>query len=138
MEYLHQRLQRVSRSLREELARLVTEISETGLARIQRMLSGERLQRRSGRLFSAWHIVRETVLRARIRPDPRVRYALIHETGGVIVPRRAPYLTFQIDGRWVRTTRVVIPARHYVRDSIRELKIALNNKAIVAIRRIID
>jgi HK97 gp10 family phage protein len=45
------------------------------------------------------------------------KYAAIHEYGGEIVPRNGRYLTFKIAGEWVRTTRVVIPARPYLRPA---------------------
>ncbi|MCS7069092.1 MAG: phage virion morphogenesis protein [Meiothermus ruber] len=53
-----------------------------------------------------------------------VRYAAIHQYGGVIRPKRAKYLRFRLAGgsgkrkggrgRWVQTERVVIPARPFV------------------------
>ena len=55
-----------------------------------------------------------------------VEYARIHEFGGVIRPRRASHLVFQIDGQWVRTTQVNMPARPYMRpaadESVGEVK----------------
>lgn len=47
-----------------------------------------------------------------------VVYARIHEEGGVIKAKNAPYLHFQVGGRWVKTKQVTIPARPYVRPSI--------------------
>jgi hypothetical protein len=38
-------------------------------------------------------------------------YAIVHEEGRTIRPKRAKYLRFQIDGRWVFAKQVVIPAR---------------------------
>ena len=46
-----------------------------------------------------------------------VRYALIHELGGVIVPRKAKALVFEIDGEVVRVKKVTIPARPYLRPA---------------------
>jgi len=46
-----------------------------------------------------------------------VRYALIHELGGRIVPRNAPALMFEVDGQFVRTQQVTIPARPYLRPA---------------------
>lgn len=40
-----------------------------------------------------------------------VEYARIHELGGVIKPVNAEYLTFQIDGQWIKTKEVNIPKR---------------------------
>jgi len=46
-----------------------------------------------------------------------VRYALIHELGGVIRPTKAPALMFRIDGQFVRVQKVRIPARPYLRPA---------------------
>ena len=46
-----------------------------------------------------------------------VRYALIHELGGKIVPKSAPKLKFQISGSWVTVNEVNIPARPYLRPA---------------------
>lgn len=46
-----------------------------------------------------------------------VRYALIHELGGTIVPRTAPALVFKVGDQWVRTQQVRIPARPYLRPA---------------------
>ncbi len=46
-----------------------------------------------------------------------VRYALIHELGGKIVPKSAPKLKFQVGGNWVTTDEVTIPARPYLRPA---------------------
>lgn len=49
-----------------------------------------------------------------------VIYAAIHEFGGVIKAKVAPYLVFQIDGKWIRTKSVIIPARPYLRPAVDE------------------
>ncbi len=46
-----------------------------------------------------------------------IRYALIHELGGKIVPKKAPKLKFQIGGSWVTVDEVTIPARPYLRPA---------------------
>lgn len=46
-----------------------------------------------------------------------VRYALIHELGGVITPKQAKVLVFEIDGRKVFARSVTIPARPYLRPA---------------------
>ncbi|MCU0946810.1 MAG: hypothetical protein MUF47_00950 [Porphyrobacter sp.] len=47
-----------------------------------------------------------------------VKYALIHELGGVIRPVRAKALRFQLpDGSWRMATEVTIPARPYLRPA---------------------
>lgn len=45
--------------------------------------------------------------------------AAIHEYGGVIVPRRAPALVFEVaPGKWVRTQRVVMPQRPHRKPAV--------------------
>ena len=46
-----------------------------------------------------------------------VRYALIHELGGRIVPVRGKFLKFRVDGNFVSVTSVTIPARPYLRPA---------------------
>ena len=41
-------------------------------------------------------------------------YAAIHQFGGTITAKDAPYLQFQINGQWVRVNKVEIPARPYL------------------------
>lgn len=47
-----------------------------------------------------------------------VKYARIHEFGGTIKAKNAPWLTFPVGGRWARVKQVEIPARPYVKPSI--------------------
>ena len=47
-------------------------------------------------------------------------YARIQELGGIIRPRTADYLRFQINGRWISTKQVIIPERPYLRPAIEE------------------
>ncbi len=49
-----------------------------------------------------------------------VVYAAPHEYGATIFPKKGEYLTFPIDGRWVRVKRVVIPKRPLLTPSITE------------------
>lgn len=46
-----------------------------------------------------------------------VRYAMIHELGGRIVAKNAPALMFEVNGQFVRTQSVTIPARPYLRPA---------------------
>ena len=46
-----------------------------------------------------------------------VRYALIHELGGRIVPVRGRFLKFRVEGNFVSVTSVNIPARPYLRPA---------------------
>ena len=65
---------------------------------------------------------------------PNREYARIHEFGGTIVPRRAKYLTFRVDGRLVRTKKVTIPARPYMKPAVTEHEGAI----ISAMQAVID
>lgn len=46
-----------------------------------------------------------------------VVYRFIHEFGGIITPKRARLLRFEVDGRVVFARRVTIPARPYMRPA---------------------
>lgn len=48
-------------------------------------------------------------------------YAAIHEYGGIIKAKNAPYLVFKIGDKWIRTKQVTMPARPYLSTSIKEL-----------------
>jgi phage gpG-like protein len=45
-------------------------------------------------------------------------YAAIHEFGGVITAKRAPYLVFQVAGNWVRTKTVKIKRKEYMKRTL--------------------
>lgn len=51
-----------------------------------------------------------------------VVYAAIHEFGGIIRPKNAKYLVFQIDGKWIRTKQVKMPKREWLSKSLRDVK----------------
>lgn len=56
-----------------------------------------------------------------IAGSSRVPYAAVHEYGTIIRPTRAPYLTFKVNGRWVRVSQVRIPARPYLKPAYEEI-----------------
>jgi phage gpG-like protein len=88
-------------------------------------LTGQVLNRRTGNLLRN---IRSDVS----PPGPRVTgrvfvasgapYGAIHEYGGVIVPRQAKALTFRVGGAWVRTQRVVMPERSFLRSTLARKK----------------
>ena len=47
-----------------------------------------------------------------------VKYAAIHEFGGIIEPKVANALHFKVADKWVTTQRVVIPKREYLRTAL--------------------
>lgn len=73
-------------------------------------------RRSSGRLEADITTEFENDYEATVGPRTVV-YARIHEYGGVITPKRARVLAFEIDGKKVFTRRVVIPARPYMRPA---------------------
>ena len=50
----------------------------------------------------------------------RIKYARIHELGGIIEPKTKKALRFQIGGEFITVKRVVIPARPYIKPAIEE------------------
>lgn len=77
----------------------------------------KRLHAPFGRLRSSiTHRVDKAGLRAFVGTN--VIYARIHEFGGVIEPKSARFLVFKVDDRWIRTSRVTIPARPYLQPAL--------------------
>ena len=62
-------------------------------------------------------------------PADTIIYALAHEYGVTIYPKKAKALRFEIDGEVIFAKSVTIPARPYVRPSVRQGQ----NKAVKAI-----
>jgi len=48
--------------------------------------------------------------------------AAIHEYGGIIRPKNAKYLVFQIDSKWIRTKKVTMPKREWLLKSYNDVK----------------
>jgi len=57
-----------------------------------------------------------------------VVYAAIHEFGGIIRPKKAKYLVFQINGQWVRTTHVNMPKREWLLKSFQDVQTQIEAK----------
>lgn len=49
-----------------------------------------------------------------VSPNKGLPYAHIHQTGGVITPRRARSLSYVIGGKRIKSKRSVIPQREYM------------------------
>lgn len=54
------------------------------------------------------------------------RYALIHEVGGKIRAKNAPYLIFKIKGQWVQVKEVTIRAKHYFQKGVERTRKEVN------------
>jgi len=62
-----------------------------------------------------------------------VKYARIHELGGIIRPKTAKALRFQVEpGKWVTVKKVEMPARPYLRpgvaDSLEHIKALIKKR----------
>lgn len=67
-----------------------------------------------------------------------VVYAKIHEFGGIIQARNKPFLAFQIDGRWVFTKSVTMPARPYMRPAVDNHLDSIKQAIIDALRGLLQ
>jgi len=63
-------------------------------------------------------------------------YARIHETGGIIRPRRFQFLRFKVGGRWVRARQVRIPSRPVWAKSAEEMRERVRGFFLAASARI--
>jgi len=86
-------------------------------------LAGHTLKARTHRLQqSVKTIVKRTGNIVSGRVGSPVVYAAIHEFGGIIRPKNAKYLVFQIDGKWIRTKKVTMPKREWLSKSLMDVK----------------
>lgn len=58
--------------------------------------------------------VRRRTTKSLVVGTRQVKYAAIHEYGGVIRPKRHEYLHFKVNGQWVKTKRAHIRAKRYL------------------------
>lgn len=77
------------------------------------------LNRRTGHLYRN---LRTRLKHTRRRSEMHITgpfYGRVNARGAVIVPKKAPYLVFKIGNRWVKSKRVVIPARPWDVDAMK-------------------
>jgi len=104
----------------------------------ERKLSGQVLNVRTNRLRSSI-----TVVKAKQGAGgsiwgavgTNVKYARIHEYGGEIKAKNAPYLKFPIGGRWASVKSVTIPARPYMEPTLREKQADIERDIIKSITK---
>lgn len=62
-------------------------------------------------------------LGSRMRQDllSTVIYGRIHELGGAVYAKKGPFMTFEIENRWVRLRSFIIPARPYLAPAMEEV-----------------
>lgn len=85
-------------------------------------LSGQVLRTRSNVLRSSINAKTTSYKNSIIgQVGTNVKYARIHEYGGIIKAQRAKYLRFQIGDRWVMRKQVVMPQRSFLRSALKEM-----------------
>lgn len=90
---------------------------------VEGKLSGQVLKERTGNLRRS--IIERTVStgsRITSTVSTNAVYAKIHEYGGVITPRTAAALVFEIDGHRIATQKVTIPPRPYMVPTFAEMR----------------
>lgn len=120
--------------LQAALSAKADELADALTAKVQQKLAGEALNPRTGALArSIVSTIEETAtgVAVTIASNGDVKYAAIHEFGGVIpphqiVPDKARALAFAVDGKQVFARRVNLPAvtmpeRSYLRSSLAEM-----------------
>lgn len=86
-------------------------------------LAGATLQARSHRLQQSVKMdVKQAGTKITGRVGSPVVYAAIHEFGGIIRPKNAKYLVFQIDGRFIRARQVTMPKREWLLKSFQDVQ----------------
>ncbi|MGD8561225.1 MAG: HK97 gp10 family phage protein [Desulfarculaceae bacterium] len=109
-------LERLSRRLPAILRKSLEQALEVGLRAVQRRMGAGGPRIRSGRLLRS---LRKRIsgqgLRLRGELMALAPYAGAQEHGAVIQARKGKYLKFQVQGRWVQSRRVILPARPYLR-----------------------
>jgi phage gpG-like protein len=68
------------------------------------------LQSRNPTLSKSFHL---EVSNAHAKLSNPMKYAAIHQVGGVIRPKKGKVLRFQVNGKWFSVKQVVIPARPF-------------------------
>ena len=105
----------------QTLASVVITTGEIVYGEVQKRLRGPALRYRSGNLARS---VSRTLIANRYKTVTRIEagsaavpYARIHEEGGTITAKRAPYLVFKSGKGWAKRKSVQIPKRPYLRPS---------------------
>lgn len=111
------KLDRLAKKQPKTVRRILGLISETVIRNVVvDHLSGTTLKRKTGTLAKSITYTQPNDFTSTIGTN--VRYAAIHEFGGVIKPVKASHLSFKIGDRWVHVREVHMPSRPYLRPSI--------------------
>lgn len=113
----------------ENAKQTLGELAEESITRIKKgKLRGQVLNRRTGKLAQSINYNFNGSYEVTIGSN--MKYAAIHEFGGVITGKNGP-LTFTIDGNFIQVDRVVMPARPYIQPGIEEILNGPRGKAII-------
>ena len=86
-------------------------------------LAGQTLKAHTHRLQqSVKTMIRPTANTVSGRVGSPVVYAAIQEFGGIIKPKKAKYLVFNIGGRWIRAKQVKIPKSEWLLKSTQDVQ----------------
>ncbi len=123
-------LARLERRLPGVLRQALERALETGLAAArQRLQGGGGPRERSGRLLGSlsWEIGGSgNELTGQLHSD--APHAGVQEYGALIQARRAKYLKFRVEGRWVQVRRARVPARPFLRPGAEAAVAALEEE----------
>lgn len=115
----------------------------------QDKLSGQVLNRRTGALSRSIHakptkVTNENIVGAVASgltvpklDGSRVSLMAVHEFGAVITAKKAKYLRFKIDGKWIMKKQVTIPKRPVMGPALKEQAPAIDEGLSLAVNRAI-
>lgn len=65
-----------------------------------------------------------------------VKYAAIHEYGGVINAKNAPYLKFKIGNKWISKKSITMPERSFLRSALKDMTPEIQEAIMTTLRSI--
>ena len=100
---------------------MVTGMREFEALEIKTEMSGRPgLKRQSGSLAQGWHIKTEGEglnYTATMANSPGTWYAIVHQNGATIRPKKGPYLHYKVDGQFRKSREVTIPKRLHIPEN---------------------
>lgn len=130
LDNLPQKLRKIKLGINSRMAMMLDQIgAQVETIATEDYLSGPRPQklgRVSGDLARS---ITHKIIGNRVVIGSNLVYARIHELGGTIRAKTAPYLHFKVGDRWVSTKEVTIPERPFLHPALKD--------AIPGARRII-
>ena len=137
--------------LRDALSNKANALAAALQAKVQQQLAGGVLNMRTGALGGSIVVAVEgspATVSARVATSCDIKYAAIHEFGGIlpphqIVPGKAKALAFAVGGKQAFAARVMLPAitmpeRSYLRSSLAEMADEIEDALSEAVRSTMD